>query len=201
VGTLRKQEGSTGKVMASLAELHARGVPVDWEPVFAADRPRRMSLPTYPFQRRPYWLTAPDEGTGSDPRSSGHASRPAAAPTQLTSESAVLSLVCAEAAMLLSTDTPGLAGADLAAQAAVTFKALGFDSAMAVRFRNRLNAAAGVQLPATVAFTYPSPQTLARHIFSLLEPEQPAAPQAEDSTSGEVRSDDELYELINRGYV
>jgi hypothetical protein len=72
---------------------------------------------------------------------------------------------------------------------------------MAVALRNRLAAAAGVRLPATVAFTYPTPQALARHIFSLIEPDVPEVPEAVRETSGESRSDDDLYALIDRGYV
>ena len=72
---------------------------------------------------------------------------------------------------------------------------------MAVGLRNRLAAAAGVRLPATVAFTYPTPQALARHLFSLVEPEVPDAPEAVEEEVLEIRSDDDLYALIDRGYV
>ena len=78
---------------------------------------------------------------------------------------------------------------------------LGFDSLMAVELRNRLGAVASVRLPATVAFTYPTPQTLADHLFSLLEPEAPAAPETVEETGLESRSDDDLYALIERGYA
>ncbi|MDN3357940.1 type I polyketide synthase [Actinomadura sp. DC4] len=44
---------------AALGELHAGGVDVDWTPWFPADPPPRIvDLPTYPFQRRTYWLAA-----------------------------------------------------------------------------------------------------------------------------------------------
>ncbi|MFE1793444.1 SDR family NAD(P)-dependent oxidoreductase, partial [Streptomyces sp. NPDC059525] len=33
-----------------------RGVPADWTPAFAGLRPRPADLPTYPFQRRRFWL-------------------------------------------------------------------------------------------------------------------------------------------------
>ncbi|NBM14281.1 type I polyketide synthase [Streptomyces sp. GC420] len=189
VGTLDKDDGSVGKVLASLAELHVRGVPVDWAEVFAAHRPRRIGLPTYPFQRQRHWLTAPED-TGS--------TAPGPTVQPIGSESSALKLVCAETAAVLSAKDGGLTAADLAARSTETFKNLGFDSAMAVRLRNRLTTAAGVRLPATVAFTYPTPQTLARHIFSLLAPEVPDAPGPE---SPESRGDDDLFELIDRGYV
>ncbi|WP_427164361.1 type I polyketide synthase [Streptomyces sp. C1-1] len=189
VGTLDKDDGGVGRVLASLAELHVRGVPVDWTEVFAAHRPRRIDLPTYPFQRRPYWLTAPEDTGSTDP---------GPVPQAIGSESSALKLVCAATAAVLSAKGAGPTDADLAARSTETFKDLGFDSSMAVRLRNRLTKAAGVRLAATVAFTYPTPQALGRHLFSLLAPEVPGAP---DTEGPESRGDDELFELIDRGYV
>ncbi|MFL5516069.1 MAG: acyl carrier protein, partial [Gemmatimonadales bacterium] len=119
----------------------------------------------------------------------------------LGSPSSVLDLVCAEAAAVLSMKHPDLTGLDLAARSTETFKALGFDSSMAVALRNRLAAAAGVRLPATVAFSYPTAHTLALHLFSLLGPQAPDAPETAEETSPDIGSDDDLYELIDRGYV
>ncbi|MYW00682.1 type I polyketide synthase [Streptomyces sp. SID3343] len=192
VGTLHKDDGSAGRVLASLAELHVRGVPVDWGTVFAGARPRRIGLPVYPFQRRRYWLTASDEDDSEVPGPST---------AQWDSESAVLALVCAEAAKVLRTKDPELTDADLAARSADTFKDLGFESSMAVRLRNRLTAATGVRLSATAAFTYPTPRRLGRHIFSLLAPQAPDTSETARDTRSENRSDDELYALIDRGYV
>ncbi|MEG3631617.1 type I polyketide synthase [Streptomyces poriticola] len=199
VGTLHKDDGSAGRILASLAELHVRGVPVHWEAVFAPHRPRRVGLPTYAFQRRRYWLTAPD-GTGTGTADPVTAADPGGA-AEADSEPAVLGLVCAEAAGVLGATGPQPTAADLAARADDTFKDLGLESSAAVRLRNRLTAATGVRLSATVAFTHPTPRRLARHLFSLLAPEVPEAPAAAQETRREDRSDDELYALIERGYV
>ncbi|MEU0531243.1 SDR family NAD(P)-dependent oxidoreductase [Amycolatopsis tolypomycina] len=53
-GTLRRGEGGLTRFVASAAELHVRGVGVDW----AGLRPggRRIPLPAYPFQRQRFWL-------------------------------------------------------------------------------------------------------------------------------------------------
>ncbi|MFF2545519.1 SDR family NAD(P)-dependent oxidoreductase [Kitasatospora sp. NPDC058063] len=63
VGTLRRDDGGPRRFTESLAELHLRGVSPDWDTVFADRRPGRVELPTYAFQRDPYWLedgAAPD---------------------------------------------------------------------------------------------------------------------------------------------
>ena len=56
LASLRPQSGDWGVMLSSLAALYTRGVEVDWAG-FDRDWPRRrLSLPTYPFQRRRCWL-------------------------------------------------------------------------------------------------------------------------------------------------
>ncbi|MEU3505800.1 polyketide synthase dehydratase domain-containing protein, partial [Streptomyces hundungensis] len=61
-------------VQRSLAELHVRGVPVDWSRFFAPFGGERVALPTYAFQRERFWFEPPltrEVGAGLDP--TGHA--------------------------------------------------------------------------------------------------------------------------------
>ncbi|MFF0390306.1 type I polyketide synthase [Kitasatospora sp. NPDC004615] len=58
VGTLRRTEGGPGRFLAALAEVQVRGLPVDWDAVFAETGARRRPLPTYAFQQQRYWLDA-----------------------------------------------------------------------------------------------------------------------------------------------
>ncbi|MFJ8207613.1 type I polyketide synthase, partial [Micromonospora chalcea] len=48
-------------LLAGLAELHVRGVAVDWRQWFADTGARRVDLPTYAFQHQRYW---PEAGAG-----------------------------------------------------------------------------------------------------------------------------------------
>ncbi|HEY8978274.1 MAG TPA: thioester reductase domain-containing protein [Streptomyces sp.] len=59
VGTLRRDHGTLGRVLLNAGRLHAHGTFVDWTRLFADTGARVTPLPTYAFQRREYWLSAP----------------------------------------------------------------------------------------------------------------------------------------------
>nr|WP_030229207.1 type I polyketide synthase [Streptomyces sp. NRRL WC-3626] len=56
IPVLRRRTPEPDAALAALSRLHACGGAVDWASVFAGQDACRVELPTYAFQRRPYWL-------------------------------------------------------------------------------------------------------------------------------------------------
>jgi acyl transferase domain-containing protein/NAD(P)-dependent dehydrogenase (short-subunit alcohol dehydrogenase family)/acyl carrier protein len=58
LSSLRRDEDAAQRFGLSLAEAHVNGVATDWGVFFAGSAGKRVPLPTYPFQRKRYWLAA-----------------------------------------------------------------------------------------------------------------------------------------------
>src|SRR5262249_8729641 len=55
-GTLRRGEGGSGDFLAAVGQAWVAGARVEWGRFVGGDRGVGVQLPTYPFQRRRYWL-------------------------------------------------------------------------------------------------------------------------------------------------
>lgn len=111
-GTLRRDEPELLRLLTSLAELYAAGVPVDLAALLPGGQP--IALPTYAFQRSPHWV-----GGGAAPVAPERTTRPVRgavrsapeheagdAATEVPSTSELWRLVRAQAAAVLGHADP-----------------------------------------------------------------------------------------------
>ncbi|AYF31946.1 type-I PKS [Micromonospora tulbaghiae] len=145
VGSLRRGEGGLRRFLTSVAQAYVRGLAVDWSAAVPAPAGPPVRLPTYPFQRRRYWL---DTFVGPETPS----------PAPAGGKRSLLRVVRAAVA-----GTLGYPSGD-EVDPGRTFKDLGLDSAMAVDLRGRLAAALGVRTTPAMIFDHPTPARLARHL-------------------------------------
>ncbi len=146
---------------------------------------------------------------GVDDAAQGSLARRLAGMSQRERERALLELVRAETASVLNY-------ASAAVDVQRTFKELGLDSLSAVELRNRLCAATGLHLPATLVFDYPTPVVLADCLLGEIDSarDKAHAPVARLVASadepvaivgmacrypGGVSSADGLWELVESG--
>ncbi|WP_117215907.1 type I polyketide synthase, partial [Allorhizocola rhizosphaerae] len=156
VPTLRAGHDERAGVAAAIARLQVRGATtVRWERLLPGAR--RVSLPTYAFQRERHWLdtgsTTPQAWRELVPQ---EPSSPAGAATGTVTRDrrATAELVLAHVAAVLGHADP----ATIPMRA--PFKELGFDSIGAVQLRDALAAEVGRPLPSSLLFDYPTVQAL-----------------------------------------
>ena len=179
VSVLRRNRQDTHAFLTAVAAAYVRGAAVTWQ-ALCPEGARRIKLPGYPFQRRPYWLAGPPPGSGRGadgivpvaagdvvPVAAGDvvpvagAVRPEQRLARLgeaAQDHRLLDIVRACAAAVLGHATAASVEVDR------TFKELGLDSLGAVELRDRLREATGLSLDSSLTFDYPTPAEVARYL-------------------------------------
>ncbi|NUP47578.1 MAG: hypothetical protein HOW97_09750, partial [Catenulispora sp.] len=202
-GTLRRDHGTHQRLLTSAAHLATHGTPITWTTTLPTPTPpHHTELPTYPFQHQTFWLenggaTAPtavadivptDQVQQSEPAFSEDSDSPwarrlAGVPAH-EHQSMVSRLVRATVSAVL-----GYADADEIPED-LPLKDLGFDSALAVELARRLGRETGLTLPTTLAYEYPTAETLARYLLAHMaagddEPDRPVLARRSAGPDGE----------------
>ncbi|MDX8141345.1 type I polyketide synthase [Lentzea sp. BCCO 10_0061] len=192
VAAQRGARSETAALLRALAALHVTGRDVEWSAVFAAWQGNRIELPTYPFQRETYWLSAEPQERREQPLA-----------LDTTNPVDPLELVRAEVAAVL--EHRSAEDVDVSR----TFRDLGVDSLTGLELRDRLAEATGRTLPATLLFDHPTPAAVAAHLAGETEAEAPETSGLSDEPiaivamacrfPGDVRSPEDLWRLVAEG--
>ncbi|WP_413462975.1 type I polyketide synthase [Salinispora arenicola] len=118
-------------------------------------------------------IGAPEAGgsVGREPTGTGLA-RQLSSLTPAEAEAVLLDAVRQQTAIVLGhSDASRIA-------AGATFRELGVDSLMTLELRNKLSAATGVKLPATLVFDHPNPTAIAQFLTASITPDPGADPES-----------------------
>ncbi|MFB7852855.1 type I polyketide synthase [Streptomyces sp. NPDC056053] len=175
----RRDQDEPTAFLTAMAGIHVRGGTVDWSAQCDGMAVRPAELPTYPFQRRRYWLDEVAPAAPRPTRAPTAATDPRGEDEELTETPAARLAAAAPedrqpliltAVLEAAAEVMGLDAAD-GIDPRVPLLELGFTSLMAVDLRNKVMAATGVDLPATVAYDHPTFEAITSHVHSLMNTE------------------------------
>ncbi|CAI7974064.1 Carrier domain-containing protein [Frankia sp. Hr75.2] len=172
VPALRDGAPENRGVVGALGRLYVSGYPVDWSSFFASRGPRQVNLPTYSFDRKPFWLESGEskvevaQNQPVDTRSAESLAERLADMDQSTRIKALVDLVIAEAATVLSLlDTEAVTES---IDVSSSFFDTGFNSLALVELRNRLAEVLGLALSPMLLFDYPTVSMVAEYLAEQL---------------------------------
>ena len=180
LGSLRRGDGGARRFLSSLGGAWAHGVDVDWSEVFADSGAAKVALPTYAFQRKPYWLAASFNDTTninivaghhdslSDGVEHGAQVEVGTLLRRLSSGQGedrgelILRAVQEQIAAVLGDISPD------SIDPGVSLLEIGFNSTTAVELRSRMGRMTDLRIPMSVMFDRPTPEALSAYIDSRL---------------------------------
>lgn len=183
----KEEVSDLGLILTTLGRLWLAGAPVDWAGFHCDEPRRRTSLPTYPFERKRYWIDPGRMVAAADPRGSPLAAESAAGPAQAELGRGI---------NLSSADTPKTDAEKLLAEIWTgllgvsepsirdNFFELGGGSLLATRLVAQIGNTFGKRLSLPSIFEAPTIEKLAR----LLEPEAPARTSKRQSSLVKMQS-------------
>ena len=134
---------------SKLLKLWVEGFEPDWESVYGAVNPRRISLPAYPFAKQRFWFNGEQKNETGVPVSPLMETKGRLHDLVVSRLNAMLEELVALPASRIESDTP--------------LHQYGVDSVIMARFSSRLGAVLGT-LPPTLLYEYPTVGSLAEHL-------------------------------------
>ena len=187
-------------MLIALGRLWTAGIKPDWQALHAGCRRKRVLLPTYPFDRKRYWVEPASTAVTLTNTLAPSFIQPSSLPVETAifptpvediSMPASISVAADDAAMLndLKALIADLSGTDLAdAEADASFLELGFDSLFLTQLTQGIQSKYRVKLTfRQIMESYPTLDSLAKHLEETVAPNlQPAkatAPVAAQAVS------------------
>ncbi|MCM2496148.1 non-ribosomal peptide synthetase/type I polyketide synthase [Burkholderia glumae] len=161
-----------------IAPLWAAGSEIDWNVCYGGHRPRRISLPTYCFAARRYWIEYSDRDGADVVRAAVRDERRTApAPVEQASTRSTNTGTDVERVLVQAfANALNMQTADV--ERSVTFADYGLDSLRGVALVKELNDVLGIDLDVTRIFDYPTVASLAAYIDETWHPAPRSAPDS-----------------------
>ncbi|MFI1223258.1 MULTISPECIES: SDR family NAD(P)-dependent oxidoreductase [unclassified Streptomyces] len=167
------------------AGMWVMGAEVEWSAAWTDRRPRRLTLPTYPFAREPHWiLPVEPDGPLIPPPGARTPAPPAAAPTAPVAAPVPLAPGADRGKDLYTEVLDDLKARFSGAlsipvdrlKARTSFEEYGIDSIRVTRLNKILEEGYG-SLPTSLLFTYKDLESLARHLTTVRRTQLPKEPR------------------------
>lgn len=183
----------------SLIQVWAMGISIDWTLLYPGEKPRIISAPTYPFQRKSYWLdrkgwSQSQATTASSPpkvalnavpvqpQISLTATSPEPALTPLPKSDNIRAVVVKELGDLLYMEPEELTGEQ-------EFSELGLDSILGVELVKSLNRRLNIDLQASKLYEYTTIEALTEYIRKIATPQPDSIPVAQPQPQAQTGSE------------